>query len=29
MPGAIAERAAAVLPPGEIGQMIASGRRPA
>lgn len=29
MPGAIADRAAAVLPPAEIGQMIASGRRPA
>lgn len=28
MPGAIADRAAAVLPPNEIGQMIASGRRP-
>jgi two-component system chemotaxis response regulator CheB len=29
MPGAIAERAAAVLPPDEIGRMVASGRRPA
>ena len=28
MPGAIADRAAAVLPPGEIGSMIARGRRP-
>ncbi|ODP36952.1 chemotaxis response regulator protein-glutamate methylesterase [Sphingomonas turrisvirgatae] len=28
MPGAIAERAAAVLPPDEIGRMVASGRRP-
>ncbi len=27
MPGAIADRAAAALPPGEIGRMIASGRR--
>lgn len=29
MPGAIAERASAVLPPDEIGRMVASGRRPA